>query len=226
MASELLINKTPVLPIARASNPFYPLPPDYDTLTDPGKARARINGCRQWLLSPRWGAPASLFEPEAFLYSKMCFDAFYLRRHHFENGGLFYDLDPCPDGPHHDALSVAIHEHSRVVAAMPRGFGKTTDILKTMLTQSISCNGWNTMYASAVYKVCRRFFTKMMREVEQNPFLHADYQLVYGEPPHPTRRPTGVQPGRRLSAARGGAAAAGASSARASTASPGRRPRG
>jgi hypothetical protein len=117
----------------------------------------------------------------------MAFDAFYLRRHHFENGGLFYDVDPCPDGPHHDALSIAIHEHNRVVGSMPRGFGKSTDIVKTMMLRAFSANGWNISYCTSTHKIGKRFFIKMMQEIETNPYLRSDYQIGHGAPPNPSR---------------------------------------
>jgi len=39
-----------VVPIEKEGNPLYPLPPDYEELTDKGKRLARVNACRQWLI--------------------------------------------------------------------------------------------------------------------------------------------------------------------------------
>ena len=107
-----------------ADNPKFPLPPDYDSLTEEGKRLARVNAC-------------CLQEtPHDFVTAWDFFRRTYL----FPTPpGFFYSKDLVESPPLHYQMIGAIAEHRLSIGVCPRGFGKSTlldEIIQLlMLTQ-------------------------------------------------------------------------------------------
>ena len=82
-------------------NLLYPLPADYETLTDDGQREARVNACRQWLV------PTDDPEEKAdrFAASLLFFESWYLWPDpEDEFDPMFYDDKPVATPKGHVAI--------------------------------------------------------------------------------------------------------------------------
>lgn len=143
-------------------NPLYPLPPDYEQLDTEGQRLARVNACRQWLLS--YGNPLS--QSRAYVATVNFFNRYYLYPDpatdfdpFFYQNGL---VKPAP--AHFDLLRIwgrstfqpsalDTQHYSQEAASIivcPRGFSKSTQVRITTLLHLLTKPGWsNTYYTSS-----------------------------------------------------------------------------
>lgn len=143
-------------------NPLYPLPADYADLDTEGHRLARVNACRQWLLS--YGNPAA--QSRAYVAAVNFFNRYYLHPDESEDfDPFFYQnglVKPAP--AHFDLLriwgrstfqpSASDSQHYSQEAASiivcPRGFSKSTQVRITTLLHLLTKPGWsNTYYTSS-----------------------------------------------------------------------------
>ena len=81
------------IPTKEEGNALFPLPPDYDTLTEDGQRQARVNACRQWLVPTKDPSDKAL----RFVSSVLFFDHWYLFPDEEDDfNPMFYDEEPVP----------------------------------------------------------------------------------------------------------------------------------
>lgn len=181
-------NMTPITRVAPGDRiaPGVPLPSNYQDLSDEDQRRARVNGCRQWLLPDATA--------EDWWISFVLFDALYLR----DNESLFYDVDPYPWGRHQREMVEAVAENRQTLVVWPRGFAKTTTLLILLLmvvvTEAISKNA----YMTSKQGKAREFLVKVMTQLETNTRLIEDFAPEYWRPGRP--RKMSLKPGRDATA--------------------------
>lgn len=167
------------------SNPLYPLPPDYESLTSEGKRRARVNACRLWTLGGG----------DRLVASTRFFDLYYL--HPDPETGfdpLFYDSPPLPTPPFHWALSRQWGNHRLCVAVAPRGSAKSFHIRKDMILRLLSRPGFSFVYATSSHDNARLTGQIVKDQLYFNQRISDDWIPEYG-PMRPRRgdRPTGAE---------------------------------
>lgn len=105
----------PVKPVRfpKEGNPLYPLPPDYNELTEDGRRLARVNA-----MSLR-----DTVEDRVIAWT--CLRDWYLLR---MPQGMWYKPPVFPDCPLHYAMIHDLHAYGRSVQVFPRSFGKSIKI--------------------------------------------------------------------------------------------------
>lgn len=171
-----------VWPVVReTAGDNYPLPGDYDSLTKDGQRIARINGCRQWLLHPRYVQgkyhqnPVDTDDPERLMWSLRLFDRLYLQRGYYEGFSNFYDVDPESEAPHLDKASIYHHVNHKCIIVMPRGFAKTSFNRKLVMLGLLSSPVFRMHYYSSTMKVARPLMEPVFTEFENNSQIHDDW---------------------------------------------------
>ena len=132
-----------VVPIA--PNPYYPLPPDYPSLSEEGQRLARVNAMRQWLLP---GTPAERAARKIASYKFL--DAYYLLpdpSDNFDPG--FYDDVPLPSPEYHFLMVGYAAMYNKSLFIAPRGGAKTAVGRKESILELLTRPKWSIVYASS-----------------------------------------------------------------------------
>jgi hypothetical protein len=181
-----------VVPIEKEGNPLYPLPPDYEELTDKGKRLARVNACRQWLIPG---------DPEVTAHRRIIstwfFDKYYLHPDHennFESG--FYDDAPLPTPQIHWDMSRQWALYRMNVTKAPRGCAKSTHCRKDMLMCLLTAPLYSFVYATSSHDNAKHTGQIIRDQCYGNSRISDDFCESYKlETLKPTRgsRSTGIE---------------------------------
>ena len=118
------------VPTKAEGNALFPLPPDYDSLTEDGQRQARVNACRQWLVPTRDPQDKSL----RFVASVLFFDQWYLVPDEEDDfNPMFYDEDPVPIPDGHLGIYKEWATSRASITIAPRGFAKSNCIRKSII---------------------------------------------------------------------------------------------
>lgn len=176
-----------VIPIETPSG----LPNDYHSLTREGQRKARINGCRQWLIdtADREYRAANLIK------STWLFDKLYLQpREDYDCG--FYDMEPLPTPEMHWHLSRLWAMYRTSVSIAPRGSAKSTHGRKDSLMRLVTSPAYSFVYATSTHDNAK-FHGQVCREqCYDNDDVNKDWGPEYNvEALKPVRgdKPTGVE---------------------------------
>lgn len=157
-------------------SPLYPLPSDYNELTEKGRTLARVNATRLWLLP----FPSAEERANRLIASTWFFDSYYLRpdpEDNFDSG--FYDMDPLPTPAYHWTLSrMWVHQRSAVVA--PRGGAKTSHIKKDTLLRLVTAPKYSIVYATSTHENSQGVGQSLKDQSYQNRRINDDFSLAYG----------------------------------------------
>lgn len=170
-------------------NQFYPLPADYPALTSHGKRQARVNACRQWLIS-------DLTDEQRGVIFNLCvvfFDHTYLRASANYDPG-FYDMPPCEDAPFFGQARSALGTYRANIQIFPRGFAKSTLAEQCTLLRTIACPLFSTLYTTNIHLNARKRGSRLRAQCYTNARIEADWSPEYGGPLKPPRgdQPSGV----------------------------------
>lgn len=137
------------IPTQEEGNPLYPLPNDYTRLTEEGKRLARVNACRQWLLTGTDEQPdPPHIIAERLVRSVHFFDLNYLWPDgDFDPG--FYDMPPLLSPPFHWDLVRDWGGGDLNVALAPRGGAKSSLVRKVALLRMVSSPRYSIVYATS-----------------------------------------------------------------------------
>lgn len=160
------------IPTREQGNQNYPLPPDYDTLTDEGQRLARVNACRQWLLHED--------DLEArgnnLVASVWWFDRYYLwPDDEADFNPLFYDDTPLETPDFHWVLLRQWASYRLTAAVAPRGSAKSYLNCKDMLLRLITRPAYSFVYATSTHPNAREVGERLKRQLIHNDRIHADF---------------------------------------------------
>lgn len=153
-------------------NDLYPLPADYDSLTEEGQRRARLNACRLWLVP---GLPLHT-RADAYLAAIRFFDLWYLYPDdEADFDPLFYDEPPrtSPDG--HWIILRQWATGRRNVAIAPRGFAKSKLNCKDMLLRMLARPAYSFIYATSTHDNARGIGQTLKSQFLDNQRIHDDF---------------------------------------------------
>ena len=147
-------------PIPEVGNPWWPLPPDYDQLTDAGQRQARLAVLTDQD-SPR--ALVTAWELFRNLYLKTRGEAFY-------RGGF----SESPDFHYQGMWDVGLH--ARNAMAAPRGFGKSVIFgLELPMFLLLTRHFYDIILCLSTDKLVEARFDKIIAELTTNPAILADF---------------------------------------------------
>jgi hypothetical protein len=159
--------------IAFEDNPLYPLPPDYNDLSEDGQRQARINATRQWLV--RDAAPHDI-KARRLTHSMRFFDDYYLT----PEDAYFYPPTLWAPSPHfHDHMLSLIVRHRYTVAGAPRGFAKTGFVRKLLLATTLSSPLYQITYASSTNTIVKKTMNALKRQWTRNRYIFDDFAPEY-----------------------------------------------
>lgn len=170
----------------------YGLPADYETLTLDGKREARVNAARQWTIP----APLELIA-RRFVRCVHFVDHYYLTAEDGDEHGdslfnpFFYENLYMPGSPYHDLFTQATLQYTASAGAGPRGFAKSYQIAKEIITLMISSMGFKTSYATSTIPLTEVMGNRIRTQFDTNERLNDDWNPEYGGRLKP---PRGSQP--------------------------------
>lgn len=135
-----------LIPRPPQENPHWPLPHDYEDLTQEGQRKARVNTCSLWK------GPFSSMDERMRLTSASWnfFDRWYLWPD--EEGDfdpLFYDQPPLAPPEGHFLMDRVWATSPFSVIAAPRGFAKSSKIRRVILPCLLTQDGYGQIYATS-----------------------------------------------------------------------------
>lgn len=145
------------------SNPFYPLPRDYNSLTSDGQKKARLATLRDQST------------PEKVVDAWILFRNLYLR----PRGEAFYQdgFKPSPD--FHYQLVEDLGRWSRNAQAAPRGFAKSTVIgVEVPLMLALTRPYFSIAMGMSTDRLIEARFDKMMIELTENQYIISDFGVM------------------------------------------------
>lgn len=161
-----------IVRLSAVNNPYYPLPPDYPSLTPEGQRLARVNGCRQWI-----GRHNTREEKaHAFVSAIRLFDHFYLRpdeEANFDPG--FYDDAPLADAPGHIQLMRRWGIYKQTLGVCPRGFAKSTKIRIANILRLLSRPDYSIIYATSTHDNAQLTGQVCKNQIFTNERIHNDW---------------------------------------------------
>jgi hypothetical protein len=160
------------IPTRDEGNDNYPLPPDYDQLTKDGQRLARVNACRQWLLSEddisRRG--------DNLVSSVWWFDRYYLwPDDEADFNPLFYDDQPLETPDFHWVLLRQWAGYRMTAAVAPRGSAKSFLNCKDMLLRMVTRPAYSFVYATSTHPNAREVGERIKRQLIHNQRIHDDF---------------------------------------------------
>lgn len=166
-------------------NPLYPLPADYKELTSDGQRLARVNACRQWILSH----PTKEEAGRVLVACTRFFDLMYLHPDGDFNP-LFYDTDPAVTPDFHWDISRQWGMHRLNIAIAPRGAAKSTHCRRDMVMRLVSHPGYSFVYATSTHDNARHTGFIVREQCYNNSRIIADFGRM-----KPSRgdKPSGVE---------------------------------
>lgn len=160
------------IPNRDQGNPNYPLPPDYDELTDDGQRLARVNACRQWLLPEE----DPLMRGDNLVASVWWFDRYYLAPDEDADfNPLFYDDQPLETPEFHWVLLRQWASYRMTAAVAPRGSAKSYLNCKDMLLRLITRPAYSFVYATSTHPNAREVGERIKRQFIHNDRINDDF---------------------------------------------------
>jgi hypothetical protein len=133
--------------IEKKDNPLFPLPQDYQELTEEGQRKARVNACRMWSKAGK-RSPEEI--SESFLAAVRFFDLWYLvPDQEADFDPLFYDDDPLSTPSFHSDILRIWSSTSRNITIAPRGSAKSFLVRKACLLRMLSRPVYTILYATS-----------------------------------------------------------------------------
>lgn len=127
-------------------NPLYPLPADYETLTNSGQREARVNACRQWLVP----TDDAELKADRFAASLLFFESWYLWPDpEDEFDPMFYDDKPVVTPKGHVAIYREWAKNAASLVIAPRGYAKSNCIRKSIIMQMLTRPQFSFIYATS-----------------------------------------------------------------------------
>lgn len=167
---------------------WYPLPPDYEGLTENGRRQARVNACRQWRLHGVRQGMTSEQQREAkrvlgAVYARCLrfFESYYLVPQFDDDGEVvfnpfFYDvLDVLPNPPFHDVLAAAMAANRATAAVAPRGSSKSFLLARHMVLRLLSDPSHSIIYATGSAKLSMKMGNRVKEQLFFNPRIQDDW---------------------------------------------------
>ncbi len=153
-------------------NPNYPLPADYDTLTEDGQRQARVNACRQWLLTE----DDPVRRGNNLVSSVWFFDRFYLwPDEEADFNPLFYDDMPLETPDFHWVLLRQWAAYRMTAAVAPRGSAKSYLNCKDMLLRLLTRPAYSFVYATSTHPNAREVGERIKRQFIHNDRIFNDF---------------------------------------------------
>ena len=160
------------VPTKAEGNSFFPLPTDYDTLTDDGQRQARVNACKQWLVPTKDPNDKAL----RFVSSVLFFDHWYLFPDEEDDfNPMFYDEDPVPIPDGHLGIYKEWANSRASITIAPRGFAKSNCIRKAMIMQMLTRPGYSFIYATSTNDNAKQTGQILKTQFTENARIHEDW---------------------------------------------------
>lgn len=160
------------IPTREEGNPNYPLPPDYDTLTDDGQRQARVNACNQWLIPEE----DPIDRGNHLVASVWFFDRYYLSPDdEADFNPLFYDDTPLETPDFHWVLLRQWASYRMTAAVAPRGSAKSYLNCKDMLLRLVTRPAYSFVYATSTHPNAREVGERIKRQLIHNQRLNDDF---------------------------------------------------
>lgn len=151
------------LEIKRRSNPFYPLPADYEDLTEAGQKLARVS------------TVSDHSTPARFVEAWDLFKRLYLMT--LPAGSFYNDFHPSPQ--FHFTMVHDLGRHGRNAQAAPRGFAKSTVIgLEIPLMLLLTVPHIKIALGMATDNLVSGRFDTIMGQLTDNPYILNDFGTV------------------------------------------------
>jgi hypothetical protein len=155
--------------IEQEGNLHFPLPGDYDSLTEEGQRLARVNAASLWQLAPE--------------YAVHSWD--YFRNEYLDAGGtgrleegFFYDR-PIPSPPAHYAWTYDLALNDLNIWAAPRGGAKSTVLtLENVMMRALTKPWMRILIVVSKKDFVEKRFAVFMRMFEENPLILRDFGEV------------------------------------------------
>ena len=153
-------------------NSLFPLPPDYETLTEEGQRLARVNACKQWLVPTKDPEDKAL----RFVSSVLFFDHWYLFPDEEDDfNPMFYDEDPVPIPDGHLGIYKEWATSRASITIAPRGFAKSNCIRKAMIMQMLTRPGYSFIYATSTNDNAKQTGQMLKTQFTDNARIHEDW---------------------------------------------------
>jgi predicted phage terminase large subunit-like protein len=160
------------IPTKAEGNEYFPLPPDYDTLTEDGQRQARVNACRQWLVPTKDPDDKAL----RFVSSVLFFDQWYLFPDEEDDfNPMFYDEEPVPIPDGHLGIYKEWANSRASITIAPRGFAKSNCIRKSILLQMLTRPGFSFIYATSTNDNAKQTGQIIKTQFTENARIHEDW---------------------------------------------------
>lgn len=143
----------------KENNPYWPLPPDYATLTKQGQRLARVNACKMT------GRPD--LDVAAW--------AFFREQYLIPDPLSWYKTGYIPSPVSHYKWIHAWEKYPLLVHAAPRGTSKTTVNLEHILRKIVCLPNWEAVLFLATNAFVSDRLGRLMWQVENNPRLIDDF---------------------------------------------------
>jgi hypothetical protein len=167
-------------------NANYPLPADYDGLTNEGRRAARVNACRQWTLHTPQASDAPKVKramwwrkADALVAGLDLWERYYLTADGDFNP-MFFEGQAIPRPKFHDHITVARVIYHYVAAVAPRGGAKTFYWKKSVPFQMVSHPGYSFLYCSSTQDLSTVFGDDTKYLLTNNERVLADWAPEYG----------------------------------------------
>jgi len=171
------------VPEAFRDSPIFPLPADYEELTEDGQREARLNACRLWT--------AEDAQPGDLVASLRFFDLYYLHPDpHADFDPLFYDMPPRETPEFHWALVRQWAQHRLCAAIAPRGGAKSTLLRKKILLQLVTGTAFSVVYATSTHDNAKHTGQIIKDQAFNNQRIADDFGDLK---PSRGEKPTGVE---------------------------------
>lgn len=152
-------------------NPYFPLPPDYSSLSRDGQREARLFTLRDQNTPQKLAQAWNLFRQ------------LYLR----PRGDAFYQLGFHKSPSFHWQMIIDLGTYARNCQAAPRGFGKSVVIgIEVPLFLLLTRPYFSIAMAMATDKLIDARFGRLMMEFEENPHVLHDFGRI--KPPRGTAK--------------------------------------
>jgi len=146
--------------VRHRASPCYPLPPDYEELTDVGQSAARVNAlCLQETA-------------EDFVYAWTALRSLYLEP---LPQNTWYSGDRKTSPPAHYRYIYDCALYPRNVQCFPRGFAKSTLIDEMILLLSLTRPNFKILLLKSMEDFVTETFDRIKRQLEENEMLLEDF---------------------------------------------------
>jgi hypothetical protein len=160
------MNPKPIEP-----NPIFPLPSDYNEITEEGRRLARINACALWQIGNNREEIA-----RNTCYSLWFFDNYYLWPDESQDyDPQFYPDTPCPPPPGHWSAVDSWATNSTTITVAPRGWAKSFLISKYLTQHLLTRKGYQAVYASSTSDNIRTLAQRIKQCCYENSRIQDDF---------------------------------------------------